>query len=278
MDTTTTARPGVDPTPVRLHLLRLHLLRLRVARMTASDIAAAANVTKQNIHGILRGARTWLQAGTAARILAVPVPVTNGPACRDNPELAYDDTRTADAKAACLRCPVRDLCRDTAIQAQEPWGVWGGLTVAERERHRAGAAVVACAGCGLDCVPATGEHCTACRPPQPPPNLPPGGGVLEPHRELITSLSLDAWPVPDIAALVGCRPDSVIRAQQRWGLARTPAADGRVDLKPCGTVAAARRHQRRGEPLDESCRAAAIHNTRAKEAARRRRKLAGAAP
>jgi hypothetical protein len=29
------------------------------------------------------------------------------------------------------------------------------------------------------------------------------------------------------------------------------------DLKPCGTAAAARRHYRRGEPLDQACLAAA---------------------
>jgi hypothetical protein len=34
----------------------------------------------------------------------------------------------------------------------------------------------------------------------------------------------------------------------------TGKAEGAWDLAPCGTAAAARRHHRRGEPLDEACR------------------------
>ncbi len=239
---TVSNRPGVNPAPARLHLLRL-----RAADMSSADIAASANVTKQTVDGILRGARCWLQAKPAARILAVPTPTTDGPACRTDPELAYDDAQAAEAKRLCLRCPVRGMCRDTAMQAVEPWGVWGGLTPVERERHRAGAAVVPCTGCGLDCVPANGDRCGDCDPPAPPANLPPGMGLYE-HRDLITSLSLDSWTVPDIATLIGCNPESVVRAQKRWGLPRTMAARGpRTGLKPCGTPAAIRRHYRRRE-------------------------------
>lgn len=31
---------------------------------------------------------------------------------------------------------------------------------------------------------------------------------------------------------------------------------GQLDLRPCGTPAALRRHERRGEPIDETCRKA----------------------
>jgi WhiB family redox-sensing transcriptional regulator len=48
--------------------------------------------------------------------------------------------REARAKAICARCPVRDPCRRHALAAEEPYGVWGGLTEAERDeivrRHR----------------------------------------------------------------------------------------------------------------------------------------------
>lgn len=173
-----------------------------------------------------------------------------GPACRDDPERAYDDNRIAEAKAVCLRCPVLATCRGLAMQVREPWGVWGGLTVAERERHHAGAAIVACAGCGLDCVPATGGLCSACAPAKAKPIA--GGTVsMDANRGLITSLSLDGWPVPDIAALIGCNRESVRQAQIRWDLPNTPAPMGPRpagrELRPCGTPAAQRRHQRRKE-------------------------------
>jgi WhiB family redox-sensing transcriptional regulator len=39
----------------------------------------------------------------------------------------YDIAR---AKAICAKCPVSDLCLDTALARQEPWGVWGGQLIA----------------------------------------------------------------------------------------------------------------------------------------------------
>ncbi len=41
-------------------------------------------------------------------------------------------TRDSHAKAFCLRCPVIEACRLHALNVQEPYGVWGGLTVDER--------------------------------------------------------------------------------------------------------------------------------------------------
>lgn len=63
-------------------------------------------------------------------------------ACRDidstmffNPEHergpAKND-RDNRAKAVCSGCPVIEACRRHALVVQEPYGVWGGLTVAER--------------------------------------------------------------------------------------------------------------------------------------------------
>ena len=37
------------------------------------------------------------------------------------------------AKAICATCPVLLLCRKQSLQLREPFGVWGGLTEAERE-------------------------------------------------------------------------------------------------------------------------------------------------
>jgi WhiB family transcriptional regulator, redox-sensing transcriptional regulator len=36
------------------------------------------------------------------------------------------------AKAVCNTCPVVNQCREYAIDAAEPYGVWGGLTPLER--------------------------------------------------------------------------------------------------------------------------------------------------
>lgn len=47
--------------------------------------------------------------------------------------------REKRAKAICSTCPVLNQCREFAIAAEEPYGVWGGLSESERrtEAHRA---------------------------------------------------------------------------------------------------------------------------------------------
>ena len=47
-------------------------------------------------------------------------------------------SRDAAAKAICRRCPVAKLCRDHALRAREPYGVWGGMTEDERTAYYAG--------------------------------------------------------------------------------------------------------------------------------------------
>ncbi|KAA2264969.1 WhiB family transcriptional regulator [Solihabitans fulvus] len=51
--------------------------------------------------------------------------------------------RAAKAKAICRVCPVLEQCRRHALETQEPYGIWGGLTPVERDsilsvaqRHR----------------------------------------------------------------------------------------------------------------------------------------------
>ena len=43
--------------------------------------------------------------------------------------------REARAKTVCRGCPVIRQCRDHALAVQEPYGVWGGLSVAERKEE-----------------------------------------------------------------------------------------------------------------------------------------------
>lgn len=41
-------------------------------------------------------------------------------------------SREDAAKRVCARCPVMIACREHALLQPEPYGVWGGLTAAER--------------------------------------------------------------------------------------------------------------------------------------------------
>jgi WhiB family redox-sensing transcriptional regulator len=42
--------------------------------------------------------------------------------------------REAAAKALCAVCPVIQECRSHALAVREPYGVWGGLTINERDQ------------------------------------------------------------------------------------------------------------------------------------------------
>ncbi|SDQ85642.1 WhiB family transcriptional regulator [Thermostaphylospora chromogena] len=50
--------------------------------------------------------------------------------------LAPTPVQEARAKAICGACPVLTECRQYALRAGEPEGIWGGLTPAERRRLR----------------------------------------------------------------------------------------------------------------------------------------------
>ncbi|MFF9364485.1 WhiB family transcriptional regulator [Streptomyces griseoluteus] len=61
--------------------------------------------------------------------------------CREQPDLLVDFSRTTPlkkkttaAKALCTRCPVSDACTDYAIANDYRDGIWGGLTVDERDQ------------------------------------------------------------------------------------------------------------------------------------------------
>ena len=50
------------------------------------------------------------------------------------------EARIQQAKQVCSDCPVMDICRLHALEAPEPYGIWGGLSEDERlvllNRHR----------------------------------------------------------------------------------------------------------------------------------------------
>jgi len=43
--------------------------------------------------------------------------------------------RIRRAKASCMSCPVLEQCRTHALQTEEPFGIWGGMS--EKERREA---------------------------------------------------------------------------------------------------------------------------------------------
>jgi len=52
-------------------------------------------------------------------------------------ELGEEPVQQAEAaKAVCLRCPVREACLEYALATDQPFGVWGGTTEAERRAIR----------------------------------------------------------------------------------------------------------------------------------------------
>ncbi|HSJ28820.1 MAG TPA: WhiB family transcriptional regulator [Acidimicrobiia bacterium] len=62
-------------------------------------------------------------------------------ACRDIPNESFvavrlDSRQERAAKAVCASCMVVDECLAYAITHDVPYGVWGGLTMAERVRVR----------------------------------------------------------------------------------------------------------------------------------------------
>jgi WhiB family redox-sensing transcriptional regulator len=52
-----------------------------------------------------------------------------------DPEAYYpEEGNIRLAKLICSRCAVRDECLDAALQGDEPYGIWGGLSTRERNR------------------------------------------------------------------------------------------------------------------------------------------------
>jgi WhiB family redox-sensing transcriptional regulator len=43
--------------------------------------------------------------------------------------------RESRARRICQDCPVLRRCRDHALATDEPYGIWGGMTEADRRRH-----------------------------------------------------------------------------------------------------------------------------------------------
>ena len=55
-----------------------------------------------------------------------------------DPELFFprDGTDNTLAKSICQTCPVRRQCLDYALETRQKYGIWGGMTEAQRRRLR----------------------------------------------------------------------------------------------------------------------------------------------
>lgn len=76
---------------------------------------------------------------------AQPPPTPTEPRWEDNaacrtadPEIFFPDKggSTREAKAICATCPVATQCADYALEHDERFGIWGGLSKRERRRLR----------------------------------------------------------------------------------------------------------------------------------------------
>ena len=55
-----------------------------------------------------------------------------------DPDLFFPErgASTKEAKAVCRECPVRGDCLESALENNEKFGIWGGLSERERRRIR----------------------------------------------------------------------------------------------------------------------------------------------
>lgn len=79
---------------------------------------------------------------------------TEDAACRGRMDEFFPDCETRGhvmrrAKALCLTCPVREVCLADAMERDDRYGIWGGLSSPDRKARREGLPIRNCAGCGL---------------------------------------------------------------------------------------------------------------------------------
>jgi WhiB family redox-sensing transcriptional regulator len=73
-----------------------------------------------------KGEQSWAQSAECAK----PDPVTGARPLMFPHEA--DEVGVRLAKDTCNRCPVRQACLDEALGRRESFGIWGGMSTAER--------------------------------------------------------------------------------------------------------------------------------------------------
>lgn len=63
------------------------------------------------------------------------------PPCANNPEAYFPEKASPSAvweiqwaKTQCAQCPIKAMCADYGVKWQPYFGIWGGLTVKERQK------------------------------------------------------------------------------------------------------------------------------------------------
>ncbi len=95
----------------------------------------------------MRGAQVRYSETTSdgSRGLGLPVPpewVEQALCAQADPEAFYPEKggRNNQAKAVCSRCPVTSECLAYALEHNERFGIWGGVSERDRRRMQKGAA------------------------------------------------------------------------------------------------------------------------------------------
>ncbi|MEU0133368.1 WhiB family transcriptional regulator [Streptomyces sp. NPDC006296] len=91
-------------------------------------MTALFSTLKPQVPETLEPADRWQQRGACRETdPEIFFPVGEGPDAQQ---------QTDDAKKICGTCPVKDICRDWAIDTRQVHGVWGGMTAKERHNLR----------------------------------------------------------------------------------------------------------------------------------------------
>ena len=155
--------------------------------------------------------------------------------CAADPDRQFPSPRdpagTGLARQVCHPCPIRAECLRGALRRNEPDGVWGGFTTAERARLLAGVRAAICHGCRMWYVPASksAKRCHGCPAPTKRPRRavspPPRGRCSETGRQRVDSLREQVAGMVtaglgdrEVADTLGVEPADVRAARKRWGL------------------------------------------------------------
>lgn len=86
--------------------------------------------------------------------------------CRKyDPDIFFDPEKEELAASICATCPVKHTCANYALEYNERFGVWGGLTERQRRKATTKRTRVTCPGCGssdVEKLRTRHESCISC--------------------------------------------------------------------------------------------------------------------
>lgn len=131
----------IPPRPQRLLPVWEDLLALSEDGCTIHEIAARFGASLKSVTtGLHRARRKAAKTRQEAERAEVALPdgwAEKGACRRHDPDLFFVATPTGEdvAKAICRHCPVKHACATYALTERIEYGVFGGLTEADRRRH-----------------------------------------------------------------------------------------------------------------------------------------------